>query len=283
MSSLSGFHKTVGLAILSWKAPRTVRASLESYIAKGLFSLFDDVVLCFQEISDDDIALAKEFGIRYVGTPTNTGIQGGFRMAYQSLRTDYVIILENDLRMIADKEEARKQLLDCLNMLEQKVIDAARLRSRFTPGFPIRAASGYSRMFPIRELHHAWENSEPLDDTPDWMKYLRRTLRPNKARKWSGRSVYVEQNPEKLFPHIISKHGNYLIVDSSALPWTNQPTLVSRKLLGELLDYADTHPSSRTVNGFQDFEKPLNCRYWKRRHYKIAVSPGIFTHQRLDR
>lgn len=275
--------KTVGLAILSWKSPLTIKSSLESYISNNFFSLFDDVVLCFQEIDDDDISLATKAGLRYVGNNSNTGIQGGFKMALESLNTDYIMILENDLHLIVDKNEAEKQLSDCLTMMEYGVADMARMRSRFNPGYPHRAASIYSKFYPISQQDPRWNDTEKLDRSPNWKKRIRRFFRPNKAHKWSGRSVYIESNPEQLFPDIISREGEYLIVDSSVMPWTNQPTLVSSKLLRELMDYAENNPSSRTVNGFQDFEKPLNCKFWRSQHYKIVITPGLFTHERLDR
>ncbi len=275
--------KTIGLAVLSWKSPLTVKASLQTYIDRNLFSLFDDAVICFQEIDETDIALANEMKIRYAGSPVNTGIQGGFRMANESLDTDYIIVLENDMPMTTSLESAEKQISDCIQLLEDGVIDMARLRSRFNPGEQFRAAEIYSTLFPVRQPHSDWADTESIDTAPPWLKWLRRNMRPGKARKWSGRSVYIEQYPERIFPKIINRQQDYLIVDSSALPWTNQATLISRKLMGELLDYADNHPSSRTVNGMQDFEKALNCKYWKKRHFRIAVTPGIFTHMRLDR
>lgn len=275
--------KTVGLAILSWKAPLTLKSSLESYISKDLFSLFDDVCLCFQEIDDNDILIAETAGLRYIGNSSNTGIQGGFKFAQKSLDTDYILILENDLPFVADQDEAKKQLSDCLTMMEYGMADMARMRSRFNPGYPHRAASVYSKFYPISHQDPKWNDTEKLDHSPNWKKRMRRFLRPQKARKWSGRSVYIESNPEQLFPDIISREGEYFIVDSSVMPWTNQPTLISAKLFRELMDYAENHPSSRTVNGFQDFEKSLNCKFWRSRHYQIIITPGLFTHERLDR
>lgn len=283
MNSQPESRNTIGLAILSWKSPITVKASIDTYLARDFFSLFDDVVLCFQEIDDTDRELAASCGIRCVGNAANTGIQGGFRLASDSLSTDYVIVLENDLPLIASRDEAARLLDDCLDLLGRGQIDMARLRSRFNPGQPIRAASIYSYFYPVRRQDPGWAGSELIDHAPPCRKLLRRILHPMKAHKWSGRAVYIEEHPEKLFPGTIRREGDLFIVDSSVMPWTNQPTLLSGRLLAELLDFADTHPSARTVNGFQDFEKPLNCRYWKNRHFRIAVTPGIFTHQRLDR
>lgn len=278
------FGKTVGMALLSWKSPKTVRASIQTYLDNDLFSLFDDAVICFQEIDEEDRTLAEECGIRCVGTQKNTGIQGGFRFAWESLDTDYIIIMENDCPMCVDLEEARKQLQESLELLTTGTLDLMRLRSRFRPGEQSRTSSMYSRFWSIKEKDPRWIDAEPLDESPAWKKNLRRLFRPSKATKWIGRSIYVERYPEQKHPEYIQRAKNDIfIVDSAVLPWTNQTTLISRDFLGQLLDYADTHPSSRTVNGFQDFEKPLNCAYWKNAHFKIGAHLGIFTHQRLDR
>jgi len=273
----------IGVAILSWKSPETVRNTLQTYTKNDFLSLFEDVVLCFQAISDADQALAKDLGIRYVGNEKNTGIQGGFRMAYENLNCEYVMVLENDCLLRTDRGMAYDRLSEALSLLQDGRADLVRMRSRYHPGPPMRAASVYSRFYPIVEQAKNWTGSEELSTAPDFIKKLRRTIRPFKARKWIGRSVYIEEHPELKHPRYINKIKDTFIVDSAVLPWTNQPTLLSRKLFQHLLDFADAHPSSRTVNGLQDFEKNLNCAYWRKRHYKIGVSTGIFTHLRLDR
>lgn len=273
----------IGIAILSWKAPQTIRNTLINYQENNFFSLFEDVVLCFQEISDQDKALAEEFGIRCVGTAQNTGILGGFQFACDNLNSDYVMVLENDCLFRGDRTTAKNRLSEALSLLDQGQADLCRMRSRYHPGPPVRAASMYSKFFPIRELAKEWADAETLSDSPNWLRFLRRTIRPLKARKWIGRSVYVEEKPDELYPKYIQKIGDSFIVDSQVLTWTNQPTLLRKSLLRELLTYAEAHPSSRTVNGFQDFEKNLNRNDWKKRHLKIGISKGIFTHKRLDR
>jgi hypothetical protein len=273
----------IGVAILSWKAPETIRNTLINYRDNDFFSLFEEVVICFQEISDEDIQLAKEMGIKYSGTEKNTGILGGFQFAYDSLSSEYVMILENDCLLSEDITCIRSRLSDALHHLQQGSAHLFRMRSRYRPGPPVRAASVYSKYYPIVKLAREWAAAEKLDSSPNWLRRIRRLIRPFKARKWIGRSVYVEENPDRIHPSYIQRLGESFIVDSHVLPWTNQPTLVNRRLLKELLDYAEAHPSSRTVNGFQDFEKNLNNNFWRRKHLKIGISKGFFTHKRLDR
>lgn len=281
---MDSFEKLpIGIAVLSWRSPETIRNTLGTYLQNDFLTLFKDVVLCFQEVSDPDRVLAEQLGIRYVGKDQNDGIMGGFRFAYENLKTEYVIILENDCLLRENREDSHRCLSECLDLLRRGQADLARVRSRYHPGPPVGHAGPYSKFYEIEEQAKGWAESEPLSTSSPLVKRLRRWVRPFKARKWIGRSVYIEERPELKHPQYIGKIGDTFVVDSAVLPWTNQPTLISQTLLGELLDYADAHPSSRTVNGFQDFEKNLNCAYWKNKHYRIAVPHGIFSHQRLDR
>ena len=282
------YGKTVGFVTLGYKAPQTLRRTFESYRAGNLFRYFDDVVICFQSFSDADARLAEELGVRYVGRPDNLGICGGFRWCWETLKTDYVLIMETDLALCVPQATAEAQLQESLWHLEKGEVDLVRLRNRFNPGEQNRFASMYSRFWVVRDKDPRWADTESLDNSPAWVKALRRGLRPGKATRWCGRSPYIERTPERLFPKWIKRIGDdFFCVDSWVLPWTNQCTLISRTRLGELLDYADAHPSVHCVNAehnkLQTLEPQLNRLWWRRKHFRIGVPEGIFTHSRIDR
>lgn len=282
------YGKTVGLAILAYKAPGTTRASIENHLAHGLYDLFDQATVCFQACSEEDLAMAKACGVRAVGRPENLGIQGGFRWAWETLKTDYVLILENDIPVCVSPEAMRAQLAEAMARLEAGEVDLVRLRNRFNPGEQNRFAGPYSYFWPVREPDPRWADTERLSTAPAWIKALRRCLRPLKAQRWCGRSPYVERHPEKLFPHWIKRLGpDFLSVDSWVLPWTNQCTLISHALFGKLLDYADSHPARNIYtsegNKMPTLETPLNRLWWRRQHLRIGLPEGVFTHRRLDR
>ncbi len=282
------YGKTIGLAILAYKAPETTRASILNHLEHGLYELFDRVVVCFQAVSDEDLAMARECGVEAVGRQENLGIQAGFRWAWETLKTDYVLILENDIPVCVSPESMRAQLELSLRYLEEGKVDLVRLRNRFNPGKQNRFASMYSRFWPVREPDARWARTEPLDAAPNWKKFLRRLVRPGKAVRWSGRSPYIEAHPDRLFPRHIGKLSeDYYVVDSWVLPWTNQCTLVSHALFGKLLDYADAHPSRHIQNSegnkMPTLETPLNRFWWRLKHFKIGMPEGVFTHRRLDR
>lgn len=282
------YGKTVGLAILGFKSPETTRHTIQSHINHGLYRLFDDVVVCIQSSTPELRALVDSFGLRHVDREDNLGIQGGFRWIWQTLKTDYMLVLENDFPVCVSAESMEAQLREAMAHLEAGEVDLVRLRNRYNPGAQNRFASGYTRFWPLREADPRWADTEQLNCAPRWIKCLRRLVRPWKAQRWAGRSPYIERYPEQLFPRWIKRIGpDFFCVDSWVLPWTNQSTLLSHELMGRFLKFADAHPSSHTVNAegnkLQTFEPPLNRWWWRNHHFRIGLPEGIFTHDRHDR
>lgn len=273
---------TVGLAMLSWRAHDTLINALESYRARDLFSLFDDCLIFFQDISEEDRRIADAYGLRAEGG-ANIGIAEGMRQAVERAKTDYVVYLENDCPLVESREEAQQQLACALELLESKTIDVMRLRHRwqFGEGFLLEK---YTRLYPTMDIHPAFTAIEKLDHSSSSVKSVRRFMRPDKAKKFIGRSVYLEHHPEALFPQLISRvQDETYAIDSSCINWTNQSILFHRDFfLDVLMPYIDTHPSSRTCNGFQTPENPLNSRWWRKQHFKVGIGRGLFTHRRVD-
>lgn len=273
----AGEKLQIGAGILSWKAPKTVAHTLGQY---GDFpSRLAEFRIFFQECSDADVAAAERAGIPWTGRPENVGIQRGMRWVVENLTSDYVLYLENDFHLLVDPEEAVRELRRALDWLESGAVDIVRLRSRFDPGEPCGDPDKYSSIYRPADVDPRFIHPERLKSGNAWI----RLFRPFKCRRIAARGAYVERAPEKLFPKVFTRDATGLVTTSAYLNWTNNPVLIRRKLFLEIADYADAHPSRRTVGGHQDFEKPLNCRWWRTRGLKIGLPDGIFTHQRLDR
>ena len=267
----------ISAGILSWGAPRTVANTLRQY---GSFPRrFSEFKIFFQEMSDADRAVADAAGVPYEGRAENVGIQAGMRWVVEGLTGEYVLYLENDFILDVPEEEAVAELSRALEWIRSGRVDIVRLRSRFNPGEPLIAPRKYSEVF------------TPADIDPRFRLYgqirkahpLVRWLRPFKSRRAAARAAYVEREPERLFPGIFAREPEGLVTSSRYLNWTNNPVLLRRDLFLRIADYADAHPSRRTVGGFPDFEKPLNCRWWRAQNLRIGLPDGIFTHNRLDR
>lgn len=276
---------SVGVGILSWKAHLTLENSLKSYTQAGFKEWFDEAKIIFQEVSEEDRALAQTYGYAYVGTEQNKGIQEGHQLIYESLSTDYVLILENDNPIVVDSETGYRRLQKALELLENGSVDIMRLRHRwkFGEGFSLEKYLDY---YDIEELHEQFEyghlKEEQLVPRP-LSKKIKRILRPGRAKRVAGYGLYFEKHPEKCFPEYVERlDKDIYAVSSKIATWTNQSVLLKRELYGKLLQYAQEHPSSRATNGFQDLEKPLNSKWWREQDFKIGIFDGIFTHNRFD-
>jgi len=271
----------IGINIVSWRSWDTLEKTLATYRDAGLFSLVDKTVLYFQDLCDRDIEIAGRFGLEYTGGP-NCGIADGMRNGANYLGTDYVLFLENDCPVIAAREEIGQQLSLAVEYLESGRIDVMRFRSRLFPGEAFSGIKKYLQYYNPVAL-------EPEVDITGlkvsaWQRFLRRTFKPHNLLRMKGRGLYVEQYPEKLFPDVFEKTEDGIwIGDSSCMDWTNQSVLCKREFFTDvLMPYIDANPSSRTSNGFQSPERPLNCRWWRQQHFKIGQGSGLFTHQRFD-
>ena len=276
---------TIGVGILSWKSHKTLEKSLQSYEKIEFRDLFDEVKIIFQEISEDDKRLAGKYGYDYVGLDKNLGIQGGHRCIYENLNTDYVLVLENDNPIVESRDITYGRLLTAMNLLKDNTIDIMRLRHRwnFGEGFSL---DKYLNFFEVQNIHEKYNYLDIKKNSKieTFLKFINRILRPDKANRLAGYSLYCEKYPERIFPKYVEKISDDELysVSSEIMTWTNQSILLKRELYGFLIDFADNNPSSRAANGFQDLEKPLNCKWWRNQNYKIGVGEGIFSHDRYD-
>jgi len=273
---------TIGLGILSWKSHATLINALSSYQAAGILSLFDERIIYFQDITEEDRDIAARFGLQSFGGP-NIGIYEGMKKIASLLNTEYVLYLENDCPLVESLDETRRQLGVAVDLIASARIDLMRMRHRwdFGEGF---ALEKYCRFFPTSVIGQEFMHPEKLDYASRSVKLVRRMLRPLKAKKFIGRSVYVEESPDKLFPNQIERaFDDVFVVDSCCMNWTNQSIFFRKDFFMEtIVPYVDTHPSSRTCNGFQTPENVLNSPWWRKQHFKIGVGKGLFTHKRID-
>lgn len=267
----------ISAGILSWKAPLTVANTVRQY---GDFpSRLAEFRIFFQECSERDREVAREAGIEFDERSDNIGIQRGIRWVIENLSSEFVIFLENDFNLLVPPDEACRELEKALDWIRSDAVDMVRLRSLFNPGEPCGDPEKYSSVFRPVDVDPRFRNPERLGKGNAFVRFFR----PFKSRRVAARGAYVEREPEKVFPDVFRRDATGLITLSRYLNWTNNPVLIRRDLFLWIADYADAHPSHRTVGGYQDFEKPLNCGWWRRQDFRIGLIDGIFTHNRLDR
>lgn len=272
---------SLGVGIVSWRSWKTLVHTLDTYKTAGLFDIVDRAVIYFQDMSDKDIAIARHFGVDYTGGP-NCGIAEGMRREAKYLNTDYVLFLENDCPVAVDRLEMRKQIVCAVNHLQENRIDIMRLRSRLNPGDDFCSGEKYLRYYEPKDPESLAQVEKLRSSFVT--RWLRRIIKPYNLHRMKGRSLYIEKAPENLFPEVIQKTEDGIwIADSSCIEWTNQSVLCKRDFfLERLMPYVDSHLSSGNSNGFQTPERPLNCAWWRGKHFKIGQGGGIFTHRRYD-
>lgn len=279
--------KKIGLGMLSWKGRLTLQNTLQSYQKAKLLDIFDDNVIYFNDISDDDINIANAYGFKYTGGK-NVGIYLGMEGIIESLKdADYILFLQQDCPLCElDVDHIRNTIESSVKLLNDKKIDIMRLRSRSNVGEGFSDVFKYIRYYGVKEMYKkldlSRDNLTKSDLQDSFIKKIRRFIRPKKAKKMIGRAVYVEQNPEKLFPKYISKIEDTYVVSSEVINFTEQPFIISTKLMRYIFDFVKNNPSNRTLKGFQVPEIILNSKWWRDQKFKIGVSEGIFTHQRYD-
>ena len=256
---------STSIGILSWKAHDTLSRTLDSYARADLKSLFDEAVIHFNARSAEDDALAAHYGWTPAGDERNLGLLGGTEALAREMRGEFVLMLQNDCPLCVPADEAAASLAAARDLLASGRADIVRCRHRWNPGQGFSDVSNYLKYY-----------------RPGGRKTLRGLLRPFKAKRMIGRSLYFEKRPDLIFPRHVTKVGDFFIADSSVINFTDQPFFIRRDFLLRLVDWAKAHPKKRTLNGFQVLELNLNCAWWRRRHYRIGVGEGVFTHARFD-
>ncbi|MDR2526766.1 MAG: hypothetical protein LBC92_02750 [Rickettsiales bacterium] len=277
----------ISLGILNWKSIDVLVKTLDNYKEHDLFSLFGQNLIYFNSISNLDIEIANKYNLEYAGTNENLGIFYGTNALVENLKNDYILLLQND-NPIANSSNIVDIINESLNLLQNKKCDIIRLRHRWNVGEKFQHVRKYLKFYNPREIdkrfienqHEGGVENKLLNNK--LIKFLRRNIRFLKSKNISGGSIYIEKEPEKLFPKFIQKDGNFFIADSFVMNYTDQPILMSKSFYLYLSEYAKKHHSNRTINGLQCIEIILNCRWWQKKHFKIGIhDEGIFTHKRL--
>lgn len=270
--------KKVGLALLCDNAPYTLAMTLASYDRAGLLEYFDEACVVFPESAAKVCETALSYGLAAEVSPGDGGFIGALHTAVNALDTDYILLAEDDC-MIWEHlrgETLEKQLKRALELLMSGQADMVRLRHAWRGSTRYKAAYTYSYFYPVEQLATMWVHAEGLSEAPDWVKSLRRFFHPFRSKRSIGRCVYVEQNPHLRFPRYITKIDEGYIIDSEVFQWTNQPTLISRSRIRQILSGLAQAPG--TIGKLpQDFETAVNNPRWRDAHMNIGVIRGIFT------
>jgi hypothetical protein len=233
----------ISIGILSWKSGQTLVNTLTTYYQNGLFDVVNDVNILFQEISEQDKQIATHFGIPYIGLENNIGIGQGFIELTNQAKTDNVLVLEHDWKLIENKETTYERLKSGIEMLN-KGYSCIRYRHRKEPGHP-----HFSFRYKGSELDY-YDNeiectSPHLLDSVHWT------------------------DPSQEFSQYIEKDGEYFTTTSRYGNWTNNPCLYKKDF------YLNTvYPFA---GGGIALEGNIS-KWWAQQIYKVAHGEGLFKH-----
>lgn len=251
-----GNLKDITLGILCWKSPQTIRNTLDSYKENGLLSMVHPI-LYFQERSEEDEELAKEYEIKDVmGGPGNTGIIGAMIELIQATKTKYFIFAECDFELVNDAATTKKILNEAVKLMEEKDVHLVRLRDKKQPGAPLG-----SRDFAPKDLtNHVFDTSFPY--------------------KIEVIMFEGDVQPDKAFPGLFERidyETPWYKTSSEHAPWSNNIFIAKTDFLKErlvpLLEKNREIPSTRMEN---TLIQNLNG-------YNVAAGNGLFMHNRIDR
>lgn len=234
----------LSIGILSWKAPKTLYNTLNSYRTSGLLDMVNDVTIFFQEYSAIDRANADFFKIQAIYSPTNIGIGKAFVKLVQEAKTSNILLLENDWVCIEPSDIVYEELNAGLSLLENKQADMIKYRHKKNPGEPL-----YTLQFRNREL----DSPKHLFDCIHWV-----------------------EEPDRQFPEYITKdpYTNFYLCGSKNANHTNNPTMFKTRF------YID-NIGPFSGEGI-DLETNIDG-WWQEQDFKVAHGSGLFTHDRLDR
>ena len=276
----------LSIGLLSWRAHKTLRKTLDSYKKANLMACADEFRIFFNEISDADRRLAAEYGIEADGSPENLGIWGGMDGAASSLKGDCILLLQNDCPVVSSPEETKRWLEEGRELIESGKVDMIRMRHRFNQGEGIDFAKffKFSYVRDLDERHVLYNGDLPPSARRDSLqKRLYRWFRPFAYLRRIIAVIHLEKHPEQVVPKYISREGRFYVVDSRIINFSEQPMLISKRLYQELSAFGHRHPCKARVNGRPLLEITLNSAWWRRHHFKVGIcDEGVFTHNRYD-
>lgn len=233
----------ISIGILSWNSGQTLVDTLLTYHENGLFELVNDVMILYQEVSEQDFQIAKHFGLDYIGMNGNIGIGKGFIKLTQNAHTENVLVLEHDWKLIENIDTTYDRLKSGIELLDNGY-KCIRYRHRKDPGFP-----HFSMKHIGNELNYYDDELEctapHLLDSVHWL------------------------NPNESFPDKISKDGEYFTTTSRWGNWTNNPCLYKKQF------YLDT--VSQFAGDGIALEGNIS-RWWAKQSFGVAHGEGLFKH-----
>ena len=233
----------LSIGILAWHSGQTLINTLQTYFDSGFIHIVNDACILFQEFDDSDERIARHFGIPYIPCRENIGIGQAFIELTEWAKTDNILILEHDWKLIEPLDITISRINSGIDLLDSGY-SCVRYRHRKDPGYP-----HFSEKFNghwLTYYDNLFETTSPhLLDSVHWI------------------------DPSVEFPDKIQKVGEYFVTTSRYGNWTNNPCMYKKQF------YLNT--VKPFTGGGIDLEGKIS-KWWCEQTYKVAHGEGLFKH-----
>ena len=250
----------IGIAVLSHGRRDKLEKSLKSYEENGLTDIVGDNFIFFNEIANDDISLIEnDFKMfEWGGHPNNLGIGWGMIKAIEDINTDYVLFLENDFELQANKKDIYRQLELGLRNIKNGKIDIIKYRQIKNYITTSNEAKG-------------WEDTEGRKGCEEKNWWIGFAVEQNFGYKNSDICEEIDKKDEDILWRMSCQYAN----------WSNNPFLCKKEWFLEVAALRDFTVMKNPANSRSpDFEEQMAINgWWQKQDYKVGILPGLFLHQ----
>lgn len=234
----------ISIGILSWHSGQVLVDTLTTYYENGLFDMVNDVTILFQEVTSQDIEIARHFGLDFIGLQKNIGIGQAFIRLTENAQSDYILVLEHDWNLIEDINITYNRLKEGVSLININNIDSVRYRHRKEPGHP-----HFSFKHVGNELTYYDDEigctSPHLLDSIHWC------------------------DPSEFFSDKITRKNDWFITTSRYGNWTNNPCLYKKEFYLDVV-----RPFAGEGIGLEG----NISKWWAQQKYGVAHGEGLFKH-----
>jgi len=263
-------RKTLAIVAITWRAPLSLRNSMESWRRGGLLDLVDERMIFINSPSEEDYAIANEYDFDIYTTQEHDGnIMAGPALAYLvgNSTADYILFMEKDFVLSADKPTTMRELYTGVQHLARGV-DVYRLRGKTdhpAEGMPDCCAKVEPPNCPYNS---GWKSAGYFQDHMNWLYIF---CDPNIMESANGRVAHCTSEP--------NAPDSYCFT-SGETNWSNNPVIFPREWFNNRLREVAFRDWER--NNMLEFNVMMEWLPW-RPPAKVCVSfQGIFTHVEID-
>lgn len=242
----------LSIGILTFNAPNTLYHTLDSYKNNELLNYTDDIKVWIQYSSNQllEEKICRHFNVTPILCSNNKWIGPGYKGLVENAKYDKILLVENDFRLIENKNTTYKILDSAQNLLDNN-IDMIKLRNRYNPGYP------------------NWAVLNPV---------YKRDVLLDKLDGCSGasESIYWCDHPDKEYPQYFSKISDdplWYTGTSHYCNFTNNPCMYRK-------DFYKQHIFPFCEDS-ADIETKCT-KWWFEQKFQCAFGNGLFEHVRFD-